>query len=213
MFESRLDAYISRCGDFCANNINNYDRTDYFTLMLAYVRGVTIHEMGLPPLVRTYEAVPRVSQELLCYVYKVFFPSHTINSILKTGQPEWSKSIRWHEILVCSCAAVMATVKALGDPLQGHDTDLIRKMGVDLSNNHFICYHVQGEERGRKGGRERDGGRSERDCMHRTPINGCLKYSRLIFIETTCLAADTPLSVRAHLWNCSYINIESNITH
>ena len=29
---SRLDAYISRYGDFCTNNDNNYDdTTDYFT--------------------------------------------------------------------------------------------------------------------------------------------------------------------------------------
>ena len=79
--------------------------------------------------------------------------------------------------------------------------------------------------RGRRRGRGKEGDRRRVDgvreklyinfhWMHRTIINGCLKYSRLIFIETTCLAADTPLSVRAHLWNCSYINIESNnITH
>ena len=30
MLTSRLDAYISRYGDFCANN-NNDDTTDYFT--------------------------------------------------------------------------------------------------------------------------------------------------------------------------------------
>ena len=31
MLSSRLDAYISRYGDFCANNDNNDDTTDYFT--------------------------------------------------------------------------------------------------------------------------------------------------------------------------------------
>ena len=53
----------------------------------------------------------------------------------------------------------MATAEALGDPLQGHDTDLIGKMGVDLNNYRLICYHVQGEEeRERELRRERKGG-------------------------------------------------------
>ena len=44
MLTSHLDAYISRYGDFCANNDND-DTTDYFTLV--HARGVITDSRSL----------------------------------------------------------------------------------------------------------------------------------------------------------------------
>ena len=81
----------------------------------------------------------------ICDAYMLgiqLWSSLTINSVVKISQPKWSKCIGRQEILICPCAAVMATVKALGDPFQGYDTNLVGQVRVSSRYDGLIWYHV-----------------------------------------------------------------------
>ena len=65
MLTSRLDAYILRYGDFCANDNDNDDdeTTDYFTL--AHVRGVTMYTLDCAVLLTGKQILKNLNNDLI----------------------------------------------------------------------------------------------------------------------------------------------------